>query len=494
VVLATSLLVARAPAQGGWTVAKCDIKPGHFLVNSGLLYLKSAANGRFQEQIQKDLRDANRSLIQAITSNGQDKNPAAWYYLGRYYVAMKDAVGADSAFTRTEQLLPACKEDIAWWRRNLWVPLYNAGIQAFNAGQTDSSIKLFQQANAIYRGEPTGFKILGVLFVNANQPDSAARYFRLAIQVADVDPKYAADKKESLYNLAANYYRAQRWEEAKAAYREYLTVVPNDPQALAGLASIYSNTGKPDSATLLYGQIIDKADSVDAMSLFFAGTSIFSAAPRMPDTATTGSSCRAEARRNSRTLTARAIAARCDSVTARATRSSDSAAVGYYRLAAKAFEAGLTKNPSFRDAQFNLANAYLALKDTARMLPVAKRLHAVDPMNRMSLRLLAQAYQFQKRGDSTLFYLTVADSLLPVEVTVGSFQPQEQNASLSGLITNFHTKPSAPLKLVFEFLNAKGDVVATQTVSVPQVEAGGNYPFQLQAIGAGIVAWRYHMG
>src|SRR2546422_729654 len=426
--LALALAATPAAAQHGiWLPVRCDLKPNHYLVNAGLLYLKSAAEGRFQEQIQKDLKDANRNLLQAVTANGQDQNPAAWYYLGRYYGMVKDAAGADSAFRRAEQLKPACKDDIAFWRRDLWVPLYNGAVAAYNAAQSDSAIHLLQQANAIYAGEPTGFKLLGALFYNANEADSAARYFRLAI-AASSDPKYATDKKEALFNVAASYYRAQRWPEAEAAYKDYLAVVPNDAQALAGLAAVYTS---------------------------------------------------------------------------------------------------LAKTPFFRDGLFNLANTYLALHDSAKMLPVAQRLYAIDPMNRSTLRLLAQGFQFQKKPDSTLHYLMVADTALPIEVTVGSFLPGDQNATLSGLFTNYRSLPdsatlvsrcrapgpattvaarcgyqklaadaaakltTAPLKVTFEFLNAKGEVVVAQSVDVPAIEPGGNHPFQLKANGAKIEAWRY---
>jgi tetratricopeptide (TPR) repeat protein len=528
--LALALAATPAAAQRGvWIPVRCDLKPNHYLVNAGLLYLKSATEGRFQEQIQKDLKDANKNLVQAITANGQDQNPAAWYYLGRYYGMVKDAAGADSAFRRAEQLKPACKDDIGFWRRDLWVPLFNGAVQAYNAGQSDSAIHLLQQANAIYAGEPTGFKLLGALFFNANNADSAARYFRLAV-AASSDPKYAADKKEALFNVAASYYRAQRWSEAEAAYRDYLALAPNDAQALAGLAAVFSSLGKTDSAAAIYAKIVNNADSVDAMGLFFAGTSIFTSAPALPDTAPLGTSCRAEARRTGRTLTARAISARCDSVTARRVHDYDAEAAVSYRLAAKAFEAGLAKNPFYRDGLYNLANTYLALHDSVKMLPVAKRLYAVDPLSRNTLRLLAQAFQFQKQPDSTLRYLTVADSAMPIEVTVSGFQPGDQNASLSGVLTNYRTLPDSatlvrqcraagpaataatrcgyqkvvadtkaklanpPLKLTFEFLSATGAVVATQSVDVPAIEPGGNRPFQLQAVGAKITAWRYKQG
>jgi hypothetical protein len=52
--------------------------------------------------------------------------------------------------------------------------------------------------------------------------------------------------------------------------------------------------------------------------------------------------------------------------------------------------------------------------------------------------------------------------------------------------------PSPPFKLVFEFLNTKGEVVATQSSDVPAIQPQGTEQFDLKVVGAGIQAWRYH--
>jgi len=111
-------------------------------------------------------------------------------------------------------------------------------------------------------------------------------------------------------------------------------------------------------------------------------------------------------------------------------------------------------------------------------------------LNRTSLAKLAGAWQLRGRKDSTLLYLTIADSMT-VEVTIGTFSPDEQGAKLDGLFTNLKTKASLPAAVTFEFLNAKGDVVATQKQDVPAIDASGSHAFEIKAAGAGIVAWRY---
>jgi tetratricopeptide (TPR) repeat protein len=491
--LVAALAIApQAGAQANrWAVARCDLKPGHFLVNSGLLYLKSATETKFEDQRQKDLRDAKGVLTQALTTGGQEKNPAAWYYLARYYIMTQDLAGADSAFRRAEILKPDCAGDITIWRRFAWVPALNAGIAAWQANNTDSAIKAFRQANAILQTEPQGFKYLASLLYNAGQLDSAAFYFRRAADIAARDTASLEDRRDALFNLARIHHSQRRWAEAEATYREYLTLVPNDPEGLASLGSVLTQTGQRDSAFALYRRIIAQGDSVGSLPLFRAGVAIFQGVPEAPDTAATGASCRTEARTN-RQLTPARIRARCDSVTTGMMREYDAAASGSYRLAAQAFEAGTRVNPYYRDGLFNLVNAYLQLNDSSGMLPVAQRLVSVDPMNRTSLRLLAFAHQRAGHVDSTLHYLRMADSTLTNDITVSEFDPQDQSAEVKGIVTNLRATPSRPFTLVFEFLTTKGDVVATQSTDVPAIPPQGIEQFDLKVTGAGIQAWRYH--
>lgn len=491
VLVAALALASPAGAQQAnrWVVPKCDIKPGHHLVNSGVLYLRNATETKFEDQKQKDLTAARGVLTQALTTGGQEKNPAAWYYLARYYLMAQDLAGADSAFQRAQTLKAECAEDIGLWRRLVWVPLLNAGIAGWQANNTDSAIASFRRANAIFQIEPMGFKYLASLLYNTGQLDSAAFYFRRAADIAAQDTAFRQDRRDALYNLARIRHSQKRWTDAEALYREYLSVVPNDPEVLASLGSVLSQMGQRDSAYALYRRIIEQGDTVGAMSLFRVGVEIFQGLPETPDTAAAGGSCRTEARTNR--LTPARMRARCDSVTRRAMKEYDAAANITYRLAAQAFAAGLKVNPFYRDGLFNLLNTYLQLNDSASMLPVAQRLVSVDPMNRMSLRLLAFAHQRVGRVDSTLHYLRIADSTLVADVTVSEFDPQDQSGAVKGLVTNLRSTTGQPFKLVFDFLNAKGEVVATQSTDVAALPSQGTQPFNLKVIGAGIQAWRY---
>jgi hypothetical protein len=160
-------------------------------------------------------------------------------------------------------------------------------------------------------------------------------------------------------------------------------------------------------------------------------------------------------------------------------------------MAARAFEAGLARSPYARDGLYNSVSTYYLLGDTAKIVPTVRRLVAVDPMNRAALKLGAAAYQMKGHADSTMYYLAQADSVLVVDVTVQSFRISEQGASFNALVTNFHDKPSPPVKLTVEFLSAKGDVVATQPAEVPALQPTTMHELKVDAIGKGIAAWRY---
>src|SRR3989440_7021146 len=240
--------------------AACGLKASS-RVNSGMDSLRTGTNTKFADQRTKAFKEAERDLTQAIRADGQEKNPAAWYYLGRYYLMVDDLAGADSALSKALALAPACKEDIGLYRRQAWVPVFNAGAGAWQAGNTDSAIVAFRRANQIYQAEPPGFIYLGELFVSRPEPDSAlkrtdaakyhtdslvhaarmdsaAKYFRLAVPAAS-DPKYAKERHEALLNVARVYHGAERYAEAAAAYHEFLAAYPNDIPGTAGPPELY---------------------------------------------------------------------------------------------------------------------------------------------------------------------------------------------------------------------------------------------------------------
>src|SRR3989442_2023272 len=148
--------LSAAPAslggQGQWVPPQppCDLPAGHFKVTGGVLYLKNAAEKPNQRDQQ--LAQARKVLTEAIAQDHQEKNPAAWYYLGRYYFEVSDARGTDTAFARALALQPKCADDIRGYRSQVWAKTVNGGLAAWQEGKEDSAVVLFHLAARLEPG------------------------------------------------------------------------------------------------------------------------------------------------------------------------------------------------------------------------------------------------------------------------------------------------------------------------------------------------------
>jgi tetratricopeptide (TPR) repeat protein len=433
-----------------YTPPACGIKPGHFKVSSGGAYLKTGTE-TIPANRARVLGSGQKVLIEAIEKNGQEKNPAAWYYLGRVYLQQGDIVGADSALTKAEAMAPACKQEISNLRYAGWVPLVNAGITFAKEEKNDSALALFREANTIYRDKPAAYLSEGVIFANAGQTDSAIVYWQKAADVAE-RVNAVEDRNTATRNLAAVYQRTNRHQEAIPLLEKYVTWVPNDVEAKRALASSYRVAGQNDKALALEKEV--------------------GPGPTTPGQPASGP--------------ASAMNAAVEAYNAKK-----------YDQAAKGFEEVLVAEPYNRDAMYGLANAYLGLKNWPKLEATATRLAAIEPMNDEVLRLLATGQRNAKK-EAQANKTAIRVLSLPVTVTIKQFAPTATNATITGTATGregqtAQGKPVAPtpVTLIFEFLDAKGTVVAPQEVTIPALKAGESQPIEAKAEANGIVGWRY---
>ncbi|HEU4699779.1 MAG TPA: tetratricopeptide repeat protein [Gemmatimonadales bacterium] len=456
--LAQQVAQQTANASGGKLRApECSADNGlHFKVKSGKTYLNTAF-GVDEARRQHILENAQRVITEAITQNGQDKSAGAWYYLGWADLALGDVAGADSSLTRAEALAPDCKADIAKLRMLPYAPLFNQGINFSKAGQTDSAMAYFRRAASVNPSAPEAPYSLAGIYLKQQQPDSAIVYFQKAIAAATT-PDRANMRNEARYNLAVTLVQQKRDKEAVPVLQAYLQEKPNDVDARKALAVAFRGAGMADSAKAIEAQLLNASTGASAGG---AGGG--------------------------------------------ALGSGDVFAIGVQRYqeknyaeAAKAFSTVVQQEPFNRDALYNLANAYYAMKDAPNLTKTAERLVAIDPMNEDVLKLQAAGYQMAK--NQTL-QMKVAERLfsLPTSIKVESFQPTASGATLTATATGrkAQTLSGAAVKpeageVEFEFLDKTGNVVNTQKVEVPALTPGQSQPLTVTAQGAGIVAWRYH--
>ena len=450
-----ALGVAAAPAQAQYREPQCDLSTGHFLVNSGVVYIKGAAESADIVKKERMLRDARRNLLEAIDRRGQGDNAAAWYFLGRYYAASRDPIGADSAFDRAESLAPDCAEDISFFRRNMWVALLNIAIDSIQRENPEGALGVLRQANAVYDDDIIGFYYMGTAFGQVGELDSALHYFKTVAVMGTEDPDRQESYQVAVFNAALINGMLEQWDSSAVWWERYLELKPGDPPALTSLAEAYAQAGSTDRAMAVYDTIMARAEDMEFLQLFLIGEKLF-------------------------------IAQR-------------------FEESARAFELGLEKNPYYRPALYNLTNSYLAIADADGVSPeekrqwaesmesMALRLVEVDPHNAGSLRLLAAAHQLQRDEQATLAVLQEID-VMEFEVEMASLQPLDSGLTVQGQVVNLAQVDTNIPEITFEFVDAAGNVLATESLMGRTLGVGETFEFDFTGAGEDIVAVRYKVG
>ena len=482
VAVAAFAVTAEAAAQ-----AKCDINQGSpFQLNSAKIYLNKAqsSSGKVDEKA-KHLQ----SSVKVLTDNPEKINNAVGrnWLLGKTliiwtqqpntgYVVKRGAIGytqnpdatvdllaaADSAFDAVEAAKPECADSVSVYRRQPWTKLVNQSIEALNANKTDSAEAYARQALMIYDKGPHAHSTLATIAQQKNDYAGALQHYKNAIAAAGTDTAFAKMRQVSMYNVAVltqqqaeaadAAQKAALNKEAAALFQAYLKEVPNDANAQSGLARALGASGDTAAVQGIYTKMLADPSGYTDIQLFEAG--------------------------------------------------SNAARANQNKEAATLLEAGLKKNPYYRDALFNLANVYFTLEDAEKMAPVVKRLVEVDPNSPENWRLVAGNYQLKQKAAKagTAAKKAYTDSLLqnlqksekmPVRVSVREFTHAGAKHTLGGMIENLGDKPMANVALKIEFLDATGNVVTTQTASVPQVAPKSSQSFRVEAEQNGIVAYRY---
>lgn len=506
----------------------CDIKAGHFRVTSAIVDLQSAATKpNTRDRMLQATLDV---LTRAITADGQDKNPAAWYYLGRYYVEMKDAAGADSAFRRAAALAPQCQQDIDTYRERLWVDVLQAGLRTWQENKLDSAKLLLRQASALRPSHPRAALALGQIYAAQNQIDSAGAALTQAAAAAGNDTAFAVQKKEALGTAMRLHIRrlqtdsvAQRWQrtrfsrdsvqrliaadssvlvrvEASSASRRArgARLAPADQQAFSRDSSARARAVADRRAALAARASGAASDSAAAATTYEpvigAFQSYLEAYPEATDAVPGLANLYYQSGRLSQADAAfekiYPSSRRTDpNVLIEAGRGALRA--NAFALGARLIERGLTQQPYDRDALVDLGNSYMALRDSMRLLPVAQRLAAIDPLNRTTLRLLAAGWDLRGRRDSAQKYRDLADGGVQVEISISTFVADSSGYTLTGVAINSGSTGTPVQRLTFEFLDALGNVQVTQSVEVPPLPPQGTRTIELHVPGTALVAWRY---
>ncbi len=397
----------------------------------------------------------------------------------------------DSAFSVVEKAMPECDATTQIWRsQKVWSNLVNAAVQELNAGSVDSAEAHANESLLLNRKAPYAYMVLAQVAQRRNQADQAMELFQKTIDAASSDSIYNEVKYSSLLNLGHLAAEAAHDDSTKAS--KYNAV------ALDAFKTLSADTTAPP------GYHIDAVNGLVGVEL------------AMGDTA----SVRAVYRRQLDNPMAFSFT---DVIQAGvwATNAGDSAS------AVKLFHAAYEMNPYHRDALSNLALIEMKQQKYDTALVLLDRLKAVDP-NGANSRLFVFTYaglakkfadlnhdivaRFNKTKDVKLRKIltdsatlttdsnrvytdlavktNVAMDSVPVAVRFSQFSNVDNKVTLVGSIDN-RTGADKTYTVKVDFLDNKGNVVASQQTTVGPVAGHGSGSFTVSVTAPGITAFRY---
>lgn len=433
-------------------VPLCPLKPDG-KVQKGVEALRKSYDAKADKAAM--LKQAYDLITQGI-GEGQGASAPAWYYLARVYLLLGDVGGVDSAFTKAQKYQPQCELDINQIRQNSWAKLAEAAFELQKQGQTEPALGLFRDASRLFYGHPAVVANMGVLFANSSRDDSAAIYFGKALEIAEEgaksDTAMIGDRNSNALNLAIMLQRLGKNKEAVPVLRKYLAWDPTNLEARKSLSQAFRAADMADSATALDNAMIaemskQNLDSLEVGDLMAIGVASFNGQK--------------------------------------------------FQDAANAFGKAAARNPFSRDAVYNLANAYLAMKDNEKLIETATKLEAIEPMNEDVYRLIGQGHKALKHDDEVF---KAAEKLvgLPINLEMTGFAIGRSGVKLEGTATGRSPTDAqgkaiktGPVTLVVEFVTTAGQVVDSKEVVLPTLEAGVTHRLSVEAKGADIAGWRY---
>lgn len=428
----------------------------NYLVGSGRTYLKTGLETEIPENRARALQSGERVVLEAITLHGQQESGGAWYFLGRLYLQRGDVMGADSAFRKARELLPACGSDIDGYLRTAWVGLVNPAVEFIKANQPDSARPLLLRANSIYRAEPYAYIQLGTIAYSAGDKNTALAYFDSAAATTDTSKQSVDQRNRARYNEGVLLLQLGRAKDAVGPLSRVVRQMPDDQDAKKALYNAYTAAGMTDSAAVLAKELAAAGAPVQAPS----------------------------------------AAADSNSPMSRATRAFQDS---NWSVAASAAEQVVGTEPFNRDAWYILTWSYYKTKNGPGLVKAGREITKLDPANPTALQLLGFGYnltqQLKPAVDTRIRLNALRFGVSGIKFAVTGAGATFTATATGRKAMDATGKPVAPraATVTVDFLNGDGAVVASKAVPIPALAADETAPIVAEVEGAGISAWRYRV-
>jgi len=375
--------------------------------------------------------------------------------LGRDRTAKINLVhAADSLLTIVETAQPSCAGEIDKWRQSRpWNTRIGAAYRLIGTGNIDSAEVYAKEAYILDRRSPFIYNAFAQIAMKRNQTDEMFRQLDKAIELASRDTALVETARQLKTQYAGTLQETAMGETDVA---KYLAIGAEDPASKDGPA--------------YYSAALDIAMLIQDQALIgeILNPMIEDPTPYPDLTLLLGAE------------------------TARLLTKNDNAMALY--------KAALVKNPNIRDANYFLSYMLLEAKKPAETTALLERLVTIDPgnpdnvmMQTMAVRQVAEAERdTRKRAEliRQVNALTAREAAMPYRVQVTRFERRAEGAVWSGTVEN-RSNAAKTYTIEVSFLDTEGNVVETQSVTTTSAAANATVNFEVTAVQAGIVAWKY---
>ena len=404
---------------------------------SSQLYLTQAGASEDETESFERSSLAAEAALNAIGSN--PNNPLAYLLAGQAYLGMDDIVAADSMFMKATTLYAPYSAEVEAYREGSWVEFYNLALGQLSTGDIESAISSFETADLIFKGRPEAMLQLGAAYSQIGNFEQAAFYFQQVLDLVEGTEYALADSMRVAgwdeYEIQAARFlgqvltQAENYDEAAAAYNDFLEDHPGDVTIMAQLAMVTMAAGDTASAERMYTDLL-AMPNITARELYDVGVGLFQSEE--------------------------------------------------YGAAVRAFEMVVDVAPTHRDALFNLVTALYQSEQWERVIESGVDLRALDPNNPLAYQYSAFAYA--QTGDSdTGIALQAEGQGLAFAIENTRLQPfSGGGASLSGQVSNNTLAEGTPVSLRINFVGMDGTTAGSVDVTVVAGAAGMAEVFQAE--------------
>ncbi|MFC1575588.1 tetratricopeptide repeat protein [Gemmatimonadota bacterium] len=384
-----------------------------------------------QAQTSSDEAEQGQRYRQALTA-AQDGiaadpgNPQSYFQAGQAYVGLGDWTNANTMLTKADSIYPRYVLETEAWRERGWANAYNSAIEILLEGDLEGAVEIFEQAAALYPERPEAFLQLGAIYGRLDRYPESVVVFRRAVEILQeskesqmLDTANAGIWEQhwqiASSGLGQSLTFSEQFEEAATLYGELLAENPEDVTIIGSLASVLTELGQPDSVQALYDNLLNRG-GLGERDYFNAGVGLYQ--------------------------------------------------IENYDRAAEAFERAASMNPFNRDARLNLAQTHYAANAWEPLIPAARALLEVDPLNEIVWIFLARALnetgQAEEANTVFLEYQAIGYSLDQIRLEPN----QDGGARITGQMKNTSAEAGSTVTLRFHFGGESGQEIGTLDIRV----------------------------